>query len=293
MFTKFWNVLVVDDEPDVLAVTRLALKRMNCYGVPVKLFEAKSKKEALEFLTTNPEAERIALALVDVVMDGDQAGLELCGFIRQEMKNHVTRLVIRTGQAGRAPEREVVDRYDISSYLAKTEATDEKLYSVVKCSIREYFPALVNQNTGRFSRALINSMGSRDAFKRTLEGLLTRMATDSKGRRIECNESNHGWRFGEAGDADAVGTGIFADRSTSDRTFELLRSTPGSVLNEDGDTLHYVDGKAMLALAPRGGLPPAFAMTTPAVWPAPDFTVEAVHGMLASARPLWTIAQKQ
>jgi CheY-like chemotaxis protein len=293
MFTKLWNVLVVDDEPDVLAVTRLALKRMSCYGVPVKLFEAKSKAEALEFLNTSQEAERLALAIVDVVMDGDQAGLELCSHIRNEMKNKVTRLVIRTGQAGYAPEREVVDRYDISSYLAKTEATDEKLYSVVKCSIREYFPALVQQNTGRITRALINSTESPEKFKGAVERLLGRIGHDAKGRAYECNELNHGWIFGEGASAQAMGTGVFSDPAKCQSVMTALKNAPGTPLNEEGDTLHYADGQAMIALTPRGTLPAVHALGTPAVWPAPDFSVDAMHAMVQAARPLWTIANRK
>jgi len=47
--------------------------------------------------------------LIDVVMETDTAGLELCQYIREKMKNQLTRIYIRTGQPGIAPER-TVDR---------------------------------------------------------------------------------------------------------------------------------------------------------------------------------------
>ena len=43
MLQKEWPVLIVDDEPDVLAVTRLALKDVEVDGVPLKLHTARSK----------------------------------------------------------------------------------------------------------------------------------------------------------------------------------------------------------------------------------------------------------
>jgi hypothetical protein len=42
-------------------------------------------------------------------------------FIRNELKYSLIRLIIRTGQPGMAPEREVIERYDIDDYKSKTE----------------------------------------------------------------------------------------------------------------------------------------------------------------------------
>jgi hypothetical protein len=37
MFQKEWEVLIVDDDPDVLAVSRLALRGVKVRGEPLKL----------------------------------------------------------------------------------------------------------------------------------------------------------------------------------------------------------------------------------------------------------------
>jgi hypothetical protein len=37
MFQKAWPVLVVDNEPDVLSITRLALKDVEIDGVPLRV----------------------------------------------------------------------------------------------------------------------------------------------------------------------------------------------------------------------------------------------------------------
>ncbi len=144
MFFTEWNILVVDDEPDVLAVTKLALRDVTVYGLPVKIHTASSKAEAIELLkgplTLQGSTEPIvAVALVDVVMENDQAGLELCEYIRNEAEGHSVQLFIRTGQPGIAPERKVIDDYDISGYFTKVELSEQKLYTLVKSGVRQWF----------------------------------------------------------------------------------------------------------------------------------------------------------
>ena len=43
------------------------------------------------------------MALLDVVMETDDAGLELVKIIRNELHNNVIRIILRTGQPGHAP----------------------------------------------------------------------------------------------------------------------------------------------------------------------------------------------
>jgi CheY-like chemotaxis protein len=140
MLQKEWPVLIVDDEPDVVAVTRLVLKDVLVDGVPLKLQTASSKAEAAQLFSAAPGppgAPSFAVALIDVVMESPTAGLELCDFVRNNLKNKAAQLFIRTGQAGLAPERAVVDRYDINGYFTKVESTDDKLYSMVKTGVRQ------------------------------------------------------------------------------------------------------------------------------------------------------------
>src|SRR5437868_9704404 len=122
MFQKAWPILVVADEPDVLSITQLVLKDVKIDGVPLRISTARSKQDAIELLNadTGPEAAPpFAVAFIDVVMETDHAGLDLCEYIRQELRNQATQLFIRTGQAGIAPERSVVDLYDINGYFTK------------------------------------------------------------------------------------------------------------------------------------------------------------------------------
>jgi CheY-like chemotaxis protein len=68
---KEWPVLIVDDEPDGLAVTRLALKDVQVDGVPFKLHSATSKAEAIQLFTEAPGppvAPYFDVALIDKVL---------------------------------------------------------------------------------------------------------------------------------------------------------------------------------------------------------------------------------
>ena len=130
-----WKILVVDDEPDVLEVTRLNLRNFRFDERELEILAAKSAYDAKDILTRE---NNIALALIDVVMETDDAGLKLVEYIREELKNDMIRLVIRTGQPGIAPERFVIENYDIDDYRDKTDLTVTRLFTTVRSAIKAY-----------------------------------------------------------------------------------------------------------------------------------------------------------
>jgi response regulator RpfG family c-di-GMP phosphodiesterase len=132
---RLWRVLIVDDDVDVHAVTRLALRNVAFKGRELELFSAYSAAEAFRILRDTSD---IALVLLDVVMETDDAGLLLARQIREELNNHIVRVVLRTGQPGQAPEQRVIIEYDINDYKAKTELTTQKLFTTVISALRAY-----------------------------------------------------------------------------------------------------------------------------------------------------------
>jgi response regulator RpfG family c-di-GMP phosphodiesterase len=130
-----WKLLVVDDEPDIRELTRLNLKGFRFADRDLEILEAGSAYEARQVLTEHPD---IAVALIDVVMETDDAGLRLVEYIRKDLKNLMVRLIIRTGQPGLAPERFVIDHYDIDDYKDKTELTAARLYTGVRSALKSY-----------------------------------------------------------------------------------------------------------------------------------------------------------
>lgn len=130
-----WKILIVDDEPDVHTITKLSLKHFRFEDKGIAFLHAMSGEQARSILEAEPG---IAAALVDVVMETEDAGLRLVSYIREELHNPFIRLIIRTGQPGSAPERYVIDHYDIDDYKDKTELIAQKLYTTIRSAIKSY-----------------------------------------------------------------------------------------------------------------------------------------------------------
>ncbi len=129
------TILVVDDEPDVIAVTKLSLKSMTHNGRSLRFRSASTGRQAIDELQARPD---IAVVLLDVVMESDSAGLDACRAIREKLGNKLVRILLRTGQPGAAPERETIDKYDIDGYLPKAELTSTRLYSTVRTALKAW-----------------------------------------------------------------------------------------------------------------------------------------------------------
>ncbi|KHD26444.1 phosphodiesterase [Vibrio caribbeanicus] len=130
-----WKVLLVDDDEQMHQVTRLALSGFEFDGKRLELISAHSGHQAQQICR---EETDLALALVDVVMETEHAGLDLVRYIRDDLQNRVIRLVLRTGQAGQAPEDTVIREYEIDDYKEKTELTTQKLKTVLYSMLRAY-----------------------------------------------------------------------------------------------------------------------------------------------------------
>ena len=130
-----WKVLIVDDDEEVHQVTRLVLSDLSFDDRPARFVSAFNGHQARARLSEHPD---VALVLLDVVMEREDAGLHLVRHIREELDNRSTRIILRTGQAGRAPERHVILHYDINDYREKTEFTSQQLYTSVISSLRAY-----------------------------------------------------------------------------------------------------------------------------------------------------------
>lgn len=130
-----WSVLVVDDAPDVHAATKLALRGLIIEGRPLSFTHAHSAKEALDVLGQRRD---FAVALIDVVMESDDAGLKLVRAIREQHGNRTLRIILRTGQPGYAPEIDTIRHYDINDYRTKTELTRVRLFTSVAIAIRSF-----------------------------------------------------------------------------------------------------------------------------------------------------------
>jgi signal transduction histidine kinase len=130
-----WTIAVVDDDPAVHEATRFALHDYTLDGRRLVILSAHSAADGRALLRAHPET---ALVLLDVVMETDDAGLEVADFVRKELGNDIIRIILRTGQPGQAPERRVVIDHDINDYKSKTELTADKLFTTMTAALRSF-----------------------------------------------------------------------------------------------------------------------------------------------------------
>jgi len=130
-----WKIMLVDDEPDIHEVTKMALGGFAFDGREVEFISAYSGAEAQDLIMEHPDT---AVMLLDVVMESDHAGLDVTRFVRESAENKTVRIILRTGQPGQAPEREVITDFDINDYKEKTELTSQKLFTLMYASLRSY-----------------------------------------------------------------------------------------------------------------------------------------------------------
>ena len=130
-----WRLMVIDDEPDVHRATTFALAGVKILGRPLQFLHAYSAAEAAELLKSEPE---VAVVLLDVVMEREDAGLALVRTIREDLRLTELRIILRTGQPGYAPEIETIHDFDINDYKTKSELTRTKLYATVTSAVRAY-----------------------------------------------------------------------------------------------------------------------------------------------------------
>lgn len=222
-FSAPWKILVVDDEPDVHTVTKLALSRFKLDGRALSFINAYSAEQAKEFLLNEQD---LAIAFIDVVMETDHAGLELVKWIREEHKNKTIRLILRTGQPGQAPEEDVIVNYDINDYKAKSELDSRKLMTSVYSALRSYRDimeieqarrAQLNHRKG-LERVLEATSGLFElrTLYRFADGLLTQVATllnlDSETLLLTCNAMDAISGHMESAEIKILaGTGQFAE----------------------------------------------------------------------------------
>ena len=159
--TDVWKVLIVDDEPDIHAVTKIALSGFEFLGRRLELHHCYSGAEAKVFLKQHND---IAVILLDVVMETDDAGLCVVEHVRNNLGNQMVRIILRTGNPGQAPERRVITDYDINDYKEKSELTAQKLFTLMYSSLRSYRDIIAIERNKRGLEAVINA--SADIFER-------------------------------------------------------------------------------------------------------------------------------
>jgi diguanylate cyclase (GGDEF)-like protein len=173
-----WNVLVVDDDEEIHSVTRLALSDLKLNNKTLHFHHAYSGKQALEIMSEL--GNKLAIVLLDVVMETDDAGLVVARKMREELHLWEPRIILRTGQPGYAPEESVIKDYDINDYKTKTELTRSKLVTTIIASLRSYQQILtINQSRIGLEKIIRSSANllEEHSIKGFCEGIVTQISS--------------------------------------------------------------------------------------------------------------------
>ncbi len=84
----------MDDDDEIHKITRINLRNLKFDGNDVDLVDTYSMQETIKYLSFNKD---VAVVLLDVVMESDDAGLNIVKYIRETMNNDQTRIILRTG----------------------------------------------------------------------------------------------------------------------------------------------------------------------------------------------------
>ncbi|MGU3665093.1 DUF3369 domain-containing protein [Methylobacterium sp. A49B] len=172
-----WVIAVIDDDPAVHDGTRYALASYTLDGRGLEILTARSAAEARVLLA---ERRDVAVVLLDVVMETDNAGLDLVDYIRRDLRQETVRIILRTGQPGQAPERRIIVDYDINDYKAKTELTADKLFTSLTAALRAYQQLKRLDETRRGLEIIIDAapmLLDHKSMQRLAEGVLTQVAS--------------------------------------------------------------------------------------------------------------------
>lgn len=209
-----WRILIVDDDEEVHSVTRYALRKVRFRDRPLELLSAYSAAQALTMLAAEAN---VALVLLDVVMETDDAGLRLVRAIREDLADTAVRIILRTGQPGQAPEERVIVDYDVNDYKAKTELTSQKLFTTVIAALRAYDSITTIEANRRGLRRMIAlddrlrpDMGMEAYAQTVLEQAGPILGANACG--LACVvEGVEGWSIGGTRFRSLAATGAFAE----------------------------------------------------------------------------------
>ena len=134
-------VLCVDDDASTHTTTELVLRGLKLPGYNVKMLSARSAKEAIYVLQDAAKSgQNIAVCLLDIIMESDDAGYKVLNYIRNdgEVDSYI-RVVARSGQPGiRRTESDIIQNYDVDDYIDKADLRAAHLRNSILLHIRTF-----------------------------------------------------------------------------------------------------------------------------------------------------------
>ena len=130
-------VMVADDDEATHTATSLVLSKMQLPGYNIRVTHTYSANDTIAALQANEQ--EVAVVILDIVMESDDAGFKVVDFIRTRHINPDIRILVRSGQPGvRRREAEIVENYDVDGYLDKVELVAYRLRNHILTNMRGY-----------------------------------------------------------------------------------------------------------------------------------------------------------
>lgn len=131
-----YDVLIVDDDPDMVRITEFALARVTVDGAPLRLTCCTSAADARALIER--EGRRFAAALVDVCLETDDAGVEFVRWLRETRSEARTRVILRSGQSSLVADRTELASLDLDGFVAKLDLSRARLAATVTDAVRGF-----------------------------------------------------------------------------------------------------------------------------------------------------------
>lgn len=185
-----WNVLVVDDNNYIHVLFREILKNFKFEGKTINIISAFSTKEAIDILI---EKDDIAVIFIDIFLEEKESGFLLSKYIREEIKNHNSRIILMTGKGTTKLKEDAILNYDINGYEDKTNLFPEKLFVVLISAIRGYRDILHIDNNKRIMEQVVESSSellrtkSLERFMSSTLCYLSSILNQCKGKKCNIN----------------------------------------------------------------------------------------------------------
>ncbi len=124
-----WNILVIDDDMEVHAITTLALKGVKIHGKGLNLIHAFSSIDGIAYLK---DRSNIDLILLDMVMETQDAGLKVAQWLNEESDQDTRPVVIlRTGHPGLLTTDDIMTNTHFDGMIEKSRVTYHNLINLL------------------------------------------------------------------------------------------------------------------------------------------------------------------
>ena len=130
-----YKIMIADDDLEVHTVTKMMLQSFEFEGRNLEFIDTYTGADTMLALQENSDT---AVLFLDVVMENVHSGLDVVTFLRHKLNNTLTRIILRTGQPGEAPEDRIIREYDINDYRLKTDMTVSRLNTSLYTALRNY-----------------------------------------------------------------------------------------------------------------------------------------------------------